>query len=159
MLEGDLDRRGCISNEQADHAQVIPVPPPLVYVMPLLLGIVLHRRAPRLPLPNWLRLTLGLLLVAVGTAGCGWFLGTLHAANTTYIPDHLATALVVTGPFPYSRNPGYVSMATIYAGIALIANALTAFGILAAILVVLTRGVIEPEEQYLDRRFGESYRD
>ncbi len=147
-----------MSNEQTDHAHVIPIPPPLVYAVPLLLGIVVRRRAPGLPLPTWLRQTFGALLVAVGVAGTGWFFRTLYRANTTFVPDHPVSALVTSGPFAYSRNPGYLSMATIYTGVALLTNSLAALIPLPGVLIIITRGVIEREEQYLERRFGESYR-
>ncbi len=147
-----------MSNEQTDHAHVIPIPPPLLYAVPLLLGIVLRRRAPGLPLPNWLRQTLGAILAIAGIGGSAWFFRTLQQASTTYIPDRPVSSLVVTGPFAYTRNPGYLSMAAIYSGVSLMANAPAALGMLPAILLVITRGVIGPEEQYLERRFGESYR-
>jgi protein-S-isoprenylcysteine O-methyltransferase Ste14 len=48
-------------------------------------------------------------------------------------------------------------MATIYAGISSLANALWAILLLPAALVVVQRGVIEREERYLERKFGEEY--
>ena len=48
-------------------------------------------------------------------------------------------------------------MAMIYAGIAGLANALWAVLLLPAALVVIERGVIEREERYLERKFGEEY--
>ena len=61
------------------------------------------------------------------------------------------------GPFRYTRNPGYLSMAMIYAGIAARANALWAILVLPVALLVIQRGVIEREERYLERKFGEEY--
>ena len=48
-------------------------------------------------------------------------------------------------------------MAMIYAGISSLANALWAILLLPATLLVIQRGVIEREERYLERKFGEEY--
>jgi protein-S-isoprenylcysteine O-methyltransferase Ste14 len=68
------------------------------------------------------------------------------------------TALVVEGPFRLTRNPGYLGTGAVYAGAALLANALSALLVLPAVLAVIQRGVVEREERYLERRFGASYR-
>jgi len=65
--------------------------------------------------------------------------------------------MVTEGPFHYSRNPAYLSMTMIYTGIASLANALWALLLLPVALLVMQRGVIEREERYLERKFGEEY--
>lgn len=45
----------------------------------------------------------------------------------------------------------------LYAGIALLANSLWAMLLLPGVLVLMSRGVIAREEQYLERRFGGVY--
>jgi protein-S-isoprenylcysteine O-methyltransferase Ste14 len=44
-----------------------------------------------------------------------------------------------------------------YAGIAALRNALWAIILLPVALLVIQRGVIEREERYLERKFGEEY--
>jgi hypothetical protein len=61
------------------------------------------------------------------------------------------------GPFRYSRNPGYVALAMIYAGIAVLRNALWAILLLPLVVYVIQREVIEREDRYLERTFGEEY--
>ena len=48
-------------------------------------------------------------------------------------------------------------MTMMYAGIAALANALRAIVLLPVALLVIQRGVIEREERYLERKFGEEY--
>jgi protein-S-isoprenylcysteine O-methyltransferase Ste14 len=55
------------------------------------------------------------------------------------------------------RNPAYLAMTLIYAGIASLANALWATLLLPVALLVIQRGVIEREERYLEGKFGEEY--
>ena len=145
--------------EQNDRPNVIPVPPPLVYGGPLLLGIGLRKIFPGIPLPGLLRKAIGGLLLGAGVLLSVWFFVTMQQSHTTLRPDRPATTLVTDGPFRLTRNPGYLGMTGIYSGIALLANATSAFLLLPVVLLAIRRGVIEHEEQYLERRFGKSYRD
>ena len=86
-----------------------------------------------------------------------WFERAMRQADTPTNPYKPSLRLATEGPFRYTRNPGYLSMAMIYAGIATIANALWAILLLPAALLAIRRGVIEREEDYLERKFGEEY--
>ncbi len=86
-----------------------------------------------------------------------WFFWTLRSASTPINPEKPVSSLVTGEPFWYTRNPGYLSMAMIHAGIAARANALWAVLLLPAALLVIQRGVIEREERYLEAKFGEEY--
>jgi protein-S-isoprenylcysteine O-methyltransferase Ste14 len=78
-------------------------------------------------------------------------------AGTPTNPYKPSSGIVTEGPFRYTRNPAYLSMTTIYAGIAALARASWAFLLLPVALGVIRRGVIEREERYLERKFGEEY--
>ena len=86
-----------------------------------------------------------------------WFARTLRAADTTLRTDKPVTSLVQDGPFRYSRNPGYLSLAMLYAGIAILRNALWAILLMPLAMYIIQREVIEREERYLERTFGEEY--
>jgi protein-S-isoprenylcysteine O-methyltransferase Ste14 len=81
----------------------------------------------------------------------------MRQADTPTNPYKPVSHVATGGPFRYTRNPGYLSMAMIYAGIAARANALWAILVLPVALLVIQRGVIEREERYLERKFGEEY--
>jgi protein-S-isoprenylcysteine O-methyltransferase Ste14 len=61
------------------------------------------------------------------------------------------------GPFRYSRNPAYLSLAMIYAGIAVLRNSLWTILLLPLVVYVIQREVIGREERYLERALGEEY--
>jgi protein-S-isoprenylcysteine O-methyltransferase Ste14 len=86
-----------------------------------------------------------------------WFIRTMRGADTTLALNKPVYSLVQDGPFRYSRNPGYLSLAMIYAGIAILRNALWPILLLPLVLVVTQRELIEREERYLERTFGEEY--
>ena len=133
------------------------VPPPLTYLLTLLLGLLLDRRLHVPFLPHKVARVLGWLLVGGGMALATWFIRTMHSANTTLDVNKPVSSLVQDGPFRYSRNPGYLSLAMIYAGIAILRNALWAILLLPLLLLVTQRELIEREERHLERTFGEEY--
>ena len=135
----------------------IKVPPPLVYLLALLLGLLVDRKVQVPLLPHGMARVLGWPLVGGGMALAGWFVRTMRSADTTIRIDKPASGLVQHGPFRYSRNPGYVALALVYAGIAVLRNALWAILFLPLVVWVIEREVIEREERYLERTFGEDY--
>ena len=145
-----------MTDDERDKPGVV-APPPLIYAGPLVLGLLLNGRFPVPFLPHGMRRVLGWPLLGGGVLLMNWFFWTLRSAGTPVNPEKPVSSLVTDGPFRYTRNPGYLSMAMIYAGIASLANALWAILFLPAALAVIRRGVIEREERYLERKFGEEY--
>ena len=135
----------------------IRVPPPLVYLLALLLGLLLNRRLHVPFLSRGVARVLGWPLVGGGIALAAWFARTIHGADTTLRTDKPVSSLVQDGPFRYSRNPGYLSLTMLYVGIAILRNALWAILFLPLLLLVTQRELIEREERYLERTFGEEY--
>ncbi|MDQ2745090.1 MAG: isoprenylcysteine carboxylmethyltransferase family protein [Chloroflexota bacterium] len=142
-----------------DTAGVI-APPPLIFAIPLGVGLVLQRfQSARLGLPRVMARPLGLTLIALGAYLGPAAFRSMRRSGTHPDPRTPAKALVVVGPFRYSRNPLYLTMTLIYAGITLLANARWPVIFLPSVLLVIRRGVIDREERYLERRFGEEYRE
>ncbi len=143
-----------------DHAGV-RVPPPALFLGSLLLGIFLEWAIPigiLSQLPASARYGIGAVLSAAGVAMMAWAMGLFHRAGTAIPPWEPTTALVTAGPYRFSRNPIYLSVVMLYVGIALLFAASWALVLLVPALVTLHYAVIRREEAYLDRRFGETYR-
>ncbi len=135
----------------------IKVPPPLIYLLPLLLGLLLDRRLHLPFLPRSVGRVLGWPLVGGGMALTAWFVRTMRKADTTIRIDKPVSRLLQGGPFRYSRNPSYLALAMIYAGIAVLRNSLWAILVLPLVVFVIQREVIGREERYLESAFGEEY--
>ena len=137
----------------------INVPPPLLYVVPLILGLLLDRRAHLPFLPRSVARGLGWPLIGGGVVLNGWFLQTIRDADVPIRTDKPVPRLTTEGPFRYTRNPSYLALAMIYAGIAVLRNSPWAILLLPLVLVVIQREVIGREERYLERTFGQQYLD
>ena len=135
----------------------IRVPPPLMYLVPLAAGLVLDRRLHLPFLPRGVARGLGLSLLGGGVTLNAWFLLTIRKADVPIRTDKPVQRLTTEGPFRYSRNPSYLALVMIYAGIAFLLNSLWAILFLPLVVVVMQREVIGREERYLERTFGEEY--
>ena len=141
----------------ADNPGVI-APPPLIYAGTLAAGLLANRRL-RLPfLPRRFARTLGTFLLV-----SGFLVGLLgfrevRRAGSNVDPREPATTVVTGGPYRFTRNPMYLGFVLQYVGISALFNALPPIVLLPLIQQLMKRGVIEREERYLERKFGEEYR-
>jgi len=143
--------------DPADKPNVI-VLPPLLYVAALAVGLVLSWVQARPILSGGARYGIGGAACVAGLALAMWGRQAMLGAGTNINPTLPATALVVAGPFRFSRNPLYVALTLMYVGLALLANSLWALVLAVPVLLVMHFGVVLREERYLEAKFGESYR-
>lgn len=151
-MSGDIS----IGTRRETGAQVI-APPPLIYLAGLGLGLAVEAAIPGGEVAAAIAIPLGGALIVVGAVLLRGFVGALHRVQTSVRPGLPATALVTSGLYRFSRNPGYLGMAAVFAGVALLAQAPLALTALPVTLLVIDRGVIAREERYLAARFGDSY--
>ena len=147
--------------DQTDKAGVI-APPPAIALAAVALGLALDWLWPKSVLQDALglygRLALGGLLMAAGLAIAIIAERTFHRIGTDPLPWKPATQLAATGIYTYTRNPMYIGLALLMAGLGI---ALASTGILLMLIpaaLVLHYGVVKREERYLERKFGEDYR-
>ena len=141
-----------------NHVAGVLAPPPLIYLGPLLAGLALDRFLPLPRLPASLRVA-GFPLLVGGIGLAGWFFASMREADTPVDPYQPSTTLVEKGPFRFTRNPAYLGLALVYAGISLLAGGRWPLVFLPGVLATIDRGVIGREEEYLKERFGDPYRD
>jgi protein-S-isoprenylcysteine O-methyltransferase Ste14 len=139
-----------------DHADV-RIPPPLIYVAGFVLGLVLERFLPVSVLPKIPSRVAAALCIAVGATIAVWSVGLFHRERTSFVPIKPTTTLVIYGPYHFTRNPMYLGLVCIYAGLALWFEAFWALILLPVVMVLIRQYVIIREEQYLERKFGDEY--
>src|SRR5918999_492078 len=99
----------------------------------------------------------GIILIGVAIVAAG--VRNFTRADTPVPSNQPVRALVTTGIHGWSRNPIYVGMFLLYAGIGIAALSPWVLVLALPLVVILRYGVVAREETYLERRFGDAYRD
>ena len=137
-----------------DTAGVI-APPPLIFLAGLIAGFLLDHF---LAWPGMTtQVAAGLALLGLGLILMFLGIREFERAGTDYRPYKPTTRIITGGPFRFTRNPLYLSLALIYAGLALAHGSFWALVLLGPVLIVIRYGVIAREERYLEARFGADY--
>jgi protein-S-isoprenylcysteine O-methyltransferase Ste14 len=99
----------------------------------------------------------GLAVIALGFGEVAWAFVTMRRTRQDPDPRTPSPELIPDGPYRYTRNPMYAGMTLIQAGIGVALGNLWILLLLVPTLAILQRAVIEKEEAYLQRKFGDSY--
>ena len=145
-----------LPDQKPDRPGVL-APPPLLYAGALGVGLLLEWALPLADVPTAPALAVGVALFAAGSTLGIWFLRTFRAAGTPVDVSKPTERIVTWGPYRYSRNPGYLSLTLMYAGVAVAAESIWAIILLPAVGHLVRHTVIEREERYLERKFGDEY--
>jgi protein-S-isoprenylcysteine O-methyltransferase Ste14 len=130
--------------------------PPLILAATIALGLVLNFFWPASFLPPAIAKLGVLIILSAITLGFS-AVQEMQAANTPRQVRKPSTEIVISGVFQRSRNPIYLGMLLLYTGIAILTNSLWILIQLLPFAIILQKGVIEPEEAYLEQKFGEKY--
>lgn len=145
-------------NSKTDHPQ-IRIDAPVLLAITILITIVLQRFVPLPFLPSLPSRIIGAILFIGGISiGIPAFRGMLKA-KTSPNPHRPTDALVFEGTYRITRNPMYLSMLVIYAGISIFVQNPWFIVFLPILAWLFTTWVIIPEEKYLEQKFGADYLD
>lgn len=149
-----------MSNEGEQHEGIALPLPPLIYLGFLILGLAANLVYP-IPLSSpetTLVLFFGGGVVACGLAFGAWALWAMWRADVSALPGRVPARLVLDGPFRFSRNPIYISLAVMYTGLSVALNTFWPLAFLIFAIAMIDRMVILQEERFLEKKFGEEYR-
>jgi protein-S-isoprenylcysteine O-methyltransferase Ste14 len=141
----------------ADHAKVI-ASPPIIFAAVLVLGFILNWLWPAPFLPEGWSLLLGFAIIVVAVNIMTYAFRELIRIKTNIDVRKPTTDIATEWPFSVSRNPIYACIVLLNIGIACFFNSLWILFLTAALAAILQKGAIEPEEAYLEQKFGEKYR-
>ena len=146
----------------SDDTPDVIVWPPLLALGTLILGFALNWIAPtfllRVMLPFALRVLIALLLVSGGAALAIAARRTFLEMGTNVSPSQPALRIVTTGIYAYVRNPMYVGLGLLVAGVGVGFASDWTLVLLVPAALILHHGVVRREEKYLIGKFGELYR-
>ncbi len=149
-----------MESESTDGAAV-RLPPPYVYLAAVIGSWVLNSFLLPLPiaLTPQLRITGATIFILLG------FTAVLCAGrlfkNTRQDPKPWKPTpeIISTGIYRFTRNPMYVGMALIQAGLGIAMSSLWVIALLPPVLATIHVTAILHEEAYLEQEFGEAYLD
>jgi protein-S-isoprenylcysteine O-methyltransferase Ste14 len=131
--------------------------PPLALGLPLVGGLVATAAGlDPVTLPSAARIP-GWALVGGCVAWNGWGMALMARHHTGLLPGQSATTILDRGPFRISRNPLYVGLIALDAGLALLWPSFWGLVLVPLGAGLLTWGAILPEERYLQQKFGNPY--
>src|ERR1700730_4147052 len=141
-------------NSGAPNVKIIP---PVVYLAGLVIGFLANIWMPITVVSDLVAWAVGGILIICGAVLAGFAILKFKDVGTTVRPDRAASTLVIAGPYKISRNPMYLGLALVYLGIAIAGQSVSALILLPVVLAITQRRAIEPEEAFLEKRFGANY--
>jgi len=135
--------------------------PPLLFLAALLLGFALDHLLPvAFPLPRTdLHRIIAGTLILIGIAVFAASIRNFSSAATPVQGTKPTRVLVTTGIHGWSRNPIYLGMFLVYVGIGIAVRSPSIVILTLPLAIIIHYGVIAREEAYLERRFGDEYRN
>lgn len=143
-------------NVKNEHAQVV-VNPFAIYIVLGILALFLQKIIPLHFLSHPSVPLIGVMIMVVSfISGLPAVLNML-AAKTTPNPYQPTTRLVFSGPYRFSRNPMYIGLTLLYAGLMTYLQLTWGLIFLPIVIWLISIWVILPEEKYLEQKFGLEY--
>ena len=143
------------AQEPSSHVLV----PPVYFLVALLVMGFFHWVVPGARIIEAPYRYAGVVIAALGLGNILWAAFLFRRAGTNIRPYLPSSALVVAGPYRFTRNPMYLGMAGILLGAALYAGSITPFVVIPAFMALLRERFIVPEEAKLEAAFGRAYLD
>ncbi len=135
------------------------IKPPIVWFLLVAVGVAVHFILPVHALPEGGVQFIG---VPIAIGGMAFAMAANVAFHKVGTDDRFASAtssIVQDGVLSRSRNPMYVGLVLITLGIMLGINSAVSLLVLPFLVLYLQFGVIQREEEYLTRWFGQDYSD
>jgi len=114
---------------------------------------------PSYDLDSDFRLIAALTLFGMACVIDVWALLSFKKQKTTIDPryPHKTTSIVTNGIYNYTRNPMYLGLVLILSAISIYFAARFGFFVIVAFILYMSAFQIKPEEEALEKRFGEAY--
>jgi protein-S-isoprenylcysteine O-methyltransferase Ste14 len=137
------------------------IPPPLIYVAFFLLSLLLQKIAPlnSVGLHTIVARIIAALLLFMYLL---FFISALRRfvlSKNTLVTIKPARSLETSGIYSFTRNPMYLSLVCLYAGLAIFFGNWWTLIFIPLLIAIIQAYVIKKEEQYLQHAFGQHYDD
>jgi len=133
------------------------LPPPIYFLAAIIAMVLLNSFAPG---GRWLYYPwryLGIIIIVLGLSFTLGGVILFRKLGTNPIPGTQAKVLVTNGPFRYTRNPMYLGLITILAGISILLGSFSPLVVILILSWILHTQFVLREEKWMEGWFGESY--
>ena len=137
----------------------VRIPPPVVYLAAVLAGGVVDRYlfAVPLDLPGGVRFGATAVATVIGIGVMATAIGLFKRTGQDPKPWESTPEIISTGVYRFTRNPMYVGMALLQAGIGLALASAWIIALVPVVLAVVYATAVRHEEAYLEEKFGAAY--
>ncbi|HCK66713.1 MAG TPA: isoprenylcysteine carboxylmethyltransferase family protein [Anaerolineae bacterium] len=142
-------------SEHKDHADVKIHPPVLTFIF-IFLAYLTNWLIPLQFSMQWLRY-LGFAIAIIGFLLPFFAIREFMKAKTTVNPHGSVSNIISSGIFRLSRNPIYVGFVLMLIGFPLYSGTYWGLILSPVLIICFNKLVIEHEEAYLEKKFGEQY--
>ena len=151
-----------MGTEEKRDSPAVRIVPPVVPLVTVLAGYGFDRLWPIDPgfaISSPAHYWIGGLIVAGAVLGLGlWPVVLFRRSGENELPWTPTNAILERGPYRLTRNPMYLMMVLACIGMAIILWNVWIVILTPVCALILNQFAIKPEEAYLERTFGESYR-
>jgi len=147
-----------MNENNQDHADINEyIHPPIVTLIFIAIAYLAKWAIP-IPfvLPSIVRITGFVLVIISFLLGFGAFLE-FKKANTTINPHGSVSSIIASGIYRFTRNPIYLGFVLTLIGFPLYSGTLWGLILAPVFIYSMNSLVIEREEAYLEKKFGETY--
>jgi protein-S-isoprenylcysteine O-methyltransferase Ste14 len=130
--------------------------PPHWAMLAIAAELALWRWWPLSALPAAARFAGGAVILA-GVGLAAWSIVWFRRKKTGLKPFSESTALVLEGPYRFTRNPIYVGFTLLLTGVALALGAVSSLIAVPLYVAIIHFRFILPEEAHMESAFGEQY--
>lgn len=141
-------------SEHNDHANV-KIHPPVLLLLHILAAFLLNWLLP-LTLPRSFEWT-GYILVLIGVGLAFSAVSQFGKMKTPLDPHRTVNAIVTNGPYRFSRNPIYLGFVCVLFGLPLALGNYWGAVLSPLLVILMVQLVIQHEEAYLEKKFGDVY--
>ncbi len=148
-------------DDDGKDGAAVRIPPPLVYLGAVIVGVLVHAFVVPLPieLALGLRITVGVAATVPSLVLMGLAIGLFRRTGQDPKPWVTTPEIISTGVYRITRNPMYVGMALLQIAIGVGLGNWWIIILVPVVLVVVYLTAVRHEEAYLERKFGTAYTD
>lgn len=139
--------------------RILEYRPPRIAMALLVIAVALHLLIPQDPSYRFSSIYLSALLVAAGFAVMILAWWQFKERNVAICPTAPTDSLIIEGVYRFTRNPMYLGMISMLAGVAIFFGTLPFYTVTIIFLAVIDRRFCRYEEDKLAATFGREYAD